>query len=369
MQSLNPYRARPGTIEFPPSINTINWFFNSTILPPCPADPNCNSFFAGEILNHGDSTIAEGGIGGTGGMIWSAEKYLYTKLKDNPSLLTGNTLMQSFVDARANTPMGQFYDIGKGVQSLYEIESSIKATLDANTAAIQSGIEQMQAIDAVLPEDPSSPQYETLLEDRQDLLDDILTKSQENENIYTALHDARVLAAESLLADNAAITATETFEINEQQFFDIFLNTVGKDNGHASPAQLQALENMALQCPEEGGRAVHWAIGLYGNLTSTTIEAQECEIGLREGKQQKIEVNAFTLSPNPTAGTCRVEYQLEKGSAGEIVVLDQTGRMAAKYPLTSQTGTFELDNLPAGIYFVQLRLDGGFRKVEKLVKF
>lgn len=302
-------------------------------------------------------------------MMWSAEKYLYTKLKDNPSLLTGNAMMQSFVDAKANTPMGHFYEIGKGVQSLYEIESSVKAILDANTAAIQSGIEQMQAIDAALPEDPSSLQYETLLEDRQDLLDVILTKNLENEAIYTALHDARVQAAESLLTDNAAISATETFELNEQQFFDIFLNTVGKDNVQASPAQLQALENMALQCPEEGGRAVHWAIGLYGNLTSTTIEAQECEIGLREGKQQKIEVNAFTLSPNPTAGTCRVEYQLEKGSAGEIVVLDQTGRIAAMYPISSQTGTLELDNLPAGIYFVRLTVDGDFHKIEKLVKF
>jgi len=84
--------------------------------------------------------------------------------------------------------------------------------------------------------------------------------------------------------------------------------------------------------------------------------------------KEVVENKLFTLHPNPTSGITHVNYQLEKGQTGELSVWDAFGKQVVLFPLDTDSGVFQLYNLPSGIYFVRLSVNGQVLQTEKLVK-
>lgn len=372
----NRYYARMNTNEWPPSINYLTgWFFGSSVIPECPFDPAC---ILGELppespISEADVSIAQEAVSALPGQIWQAEKYLYAKLKDNPGLLTGNSLMQTFVSDRKNTPLGQFYEIGKSLESLYAVSSEVLLQLQTNESAIRQALDSLEVLDMALAFDPPSPQYDDLVQRRLDAGFEISQLTQQNKQLYDGLHDNRVSLAENLLQINASVAANEIHEINEQDYFEVYLNTLGKDNYEASPTQLATLESIAQQCPEEGGRAVYWAIGLYGHLTGDLMEVQDCPVESRQAGQVITEDAASTsllmITPNPSGGEARLKYRLSGSGAGYITILDHTGREVARFELTGTTGELILPDFSPGIYLVRLTEGSQLIQTSKFIKF
>ncbi|TAK42331.1 MAG: T9SS type A sorting domain-containing protein [Saprospiraceae bacterium] len=319
-----------------------------------------------------DSLVAQGEVEGLAGIIWSTNKYLYGRLKDNPSLLEGNSLMQSFVSAHENMPLGQFYTIGKAIETFYQIDSATQVLLNANQHVIEANLAEIETIDEELAVLSPGPQYDSLLQQLQELTDLITQLTEENAGIYQGLHDARVQQADALLSINSAISTSEAYETNEKEFFDVYLRTIAKDNGQVTPTQLTTLENIASQCPAEGGRAVYWAIGLHGHLDGGLLEIQECGLGGRSddssnGKGIK-QANSFTLYPNPSSGDCKLVYELGEDNEGKILVADQFGREVSAYKISNTSGQLILADYPSGFYFIHLVVNGQAIQTEKLVR-
>ncbi|TAK40522.1 MAG: T9SS type A sorting domain-containing protein [Saprospiraceae bacterium] len=190
-----------------------------------------------------------------------------------------------------------------------------------------------------------------------------------NDTIFEVLQSNRLALADSLLDLNDAINAVEVFELNEKKVFDIFLNTIGKGNTSAAVAQLDTLESIASQCPEEGGRGVLEAINLYQALTNIGLYIMECSLKERAEKKQTLYANnKFGLYPNPAVSTCNAAYNLEKGQTGELSVWDAFGKQVAWYYIKAENGVVQINNLPSGIYFVHLSVNGRILQTEKFVK-
>lgn len=77
------------------------------------------------------------------------------------------------------------------------------------------------------------------------------------------------------------------------------------------------------------------------------------------------------LSPNPTNGTAGLSVNLAEAQALDVQVFDVAGRLIRDYPPfgKSQRHTLEIDlqNTPAGMYFVVLKTDNGV-VVKKLIR-
>jgi Secretion system C-terminal sorting domain/Periplasmic copper-binding protein (NosD) len=364
---LDYYLAQMGTPQFPDSWTPSNWFQNSTDPPQsCPVDPNCGLMLTGPEVNPSDIAIANGTLSGPAGMVYSAEKILYRKLKDHPELLDNDSLMQAFVQARENTPTGEFYALAQSAPSLFYVDSLTQAQLNGNMDTLHADLVQIEIIDSLLA---AGGPFTTLLQQRTELAQDANDRIAANAAIYDSLHNARLMSANDLLATNAAISTTAIYEQNEKLLYEVFLNTIGKDSSQATQAQLDTLQNIAAQCPGEGGDAVLAAIALHGSLTGSYLPIQDC-LGLREGENAKENAGIeFILYPNPTSGSCQISCSIQdKKAIYEIVVFDLLGNKIAVHKLSAGSNEIRLDDLPSGIYLVQLFQNEHPIQTEKLIK-
>lgn len=375
---VNEFRARQNTDEWPPSIDPqIGWFSNSTVVPTCPAEIGCENppgTTMMSALTELDNLIASGSSGTEDGLLWDLEKYLYARLKENPVVWEGNGLMQNYVNAKLNTPLGQLHEIGEGIKNLYKIDGATQAELDANSTAMSNKRTAIEAIEVTLASTAPGSQYDLLVQQRQVLVDELTALILANASIYADLKNVREQAANGLLESNNAITTSAVYQANEKSFFGVYLNTVGKDAEVATNAQLETLEAIANQCPAEGGRAVYWAIGLYGQLTGQLLEVKDCsnssagreqaEYPAKEGEMS----SGFTLFPNPADGPCTVVLNIKDDQTGFVILFDALGRELNRTAVSPGLHNMRLSDVAAGNYFVTLMLNDGTSQTIPFVK-
>jgi choice-of-anchor B domain-containing protein len=74
--------------------------------------------------------------------------------------------------------------------------------------------------------------------------------------------------------------------------------------------------------------------------------------------------------PNPSHGRNYLRYDLQAHRAGMVRVLDLDGRELRRMPVDAPTGVMTLDmELPAGMYFVVLEVDGQRLATQKLIRY
>jgi hypothetical protein len=125
---------------------------------------------------------------------------------------------------------------------------------------------------------------------------------------------------------------------------------------------------IAAQCPDEGGVAVLYAVQLHRIFTGSDLEIEECFEERSQKKQTPNNLNRIGIYPNPTNGVCRIDYKLEPGQFGNISVRDAFGKQLLIYALDTGGGTIQLEQLPSGMYFVQLLVNSNIIETQKLVK-
>lgn len=355
---------------FPESWNLFEFFDDfGNPTPTCPTDPDCELTEVVAEVTSTDIAIAQGELTEFPGMGNSAEQNLYRKLTENPGLLTGDSLMQAFVSANEDSTVGQFYTLRSRIPDLAKVPTATQAEMDGNLEQIQANLSEMDSIAALLAAQTSWPTYDSLQQQLDTLAQDIGQLYEANDSIYEVLQAGWQLLADSLIDFNDGINAAAIYEVNEKKVFDIFLNTIGKGDTTATAAQLDTLESIAAQCPEEGGRGVLTAIVLYRALTGDQLEPMDCGAQGRSASYSPHPTFArFELYPNPTSGITYVSYHLKKDQTGELTVLNVAGKQVAAHLLNSGNGVVQLDNLPAGIYFIRLSVNGRILQTEKLVK-
>jgi hypothetical protein len=166
-------------------------------------------------------------------------------------------------------------------------------------------------------------------------------------------------AAEALLIDNAAITATETYELNQQEYNQVFLDMIVNGQTEPDSTQRETLLAIAVQCPYEGGDAVYQARALLGDGAvyddSTACDTSGQQYLRRPTFTEK--TLAFNISPNPGSGHIFVELEKEAELEGEMIVANSLGvRISNQHIMPGdQVLAVLLEDMPSGIFYVTIR--------------
>lgn len=124
--------------------------------------------------------------------------------------------------------------------------------------------------------------------------------------------------------------------------------------------EYQTLKTLAAKCPDISGVAVYKARMLLSLVETVPFPYPDnCNTATAERNTEDENLSkslsaAYKLYPNPTRQGFTLEYTIEAGA--QVRILNTLGVMMAEYELpVNETALYiPTDNLPAGMYFVQV---------------
>jgi len=128
-------------------------------------------------------------------------------------------------------------------------------------------------------------------------------------------------------------------------------------------------------CPMEGGPdAVFQARGLAA-LFKIKFKPATCKGASKKSKEEddyvsKKGVKSLTLSPNPTNGNIRADYQFSDIQRRYWELYDVTGKLLYNKPTEDEKGVLNipLTGFSNGLYFLIIRENRGVIQSEKIIK-
>ena len=99
---------------------------------------------------------------------------------------------------------------------------------------------------------------------------------------------------------------------------------------------------------------------IYGGISVAVLLAAGLLLLYFKRKQDDYPTNANpptikNLFPNPTSGNINVEYE---SSAGQLLIVNSSGQIVKRMPITGSETQFDLSELPNGIYLATIQTDG-----------
>ncbi|MFN0175820.1 MAG: T9SS type A sorting domain-containing protein, partial [Saprospiraceae bacterium] len=371
---LSEYYYRSVNNETPPSVvPTIGsmWFFpalaNATadcLLDECPA-PDPLAFAPAARITRLDTLVAEGlavpsEAPYAEGREWQHWYNLWRKLSENPSLASGNTVMQDFLTGLSGSNIEALW----GVQSVIRDSLVSKASFLANVQFNLDTIMQMEAnildLDSLLGLAMSPTQIALLTQQISDQDSILNVRITAQETMCGQFESQRTAAIAGLLTQLASISPIIVCETNLRRVYEIYLLTVASDLG-ADSSQLAELETIAMQCPLGGGLGVSMAGALHQGLTGILPNQGTCDDIEERGTQKPSKSrSSLTLYPNPNQGSFVVSIPKElTGKHTLLRILDAQGGLVKTIAVNeAHTVSLDLTSLPNGLYFLSLLGDG-----------
>lgn len=173
-------------------------------------------------------------------------------------------------------------------------------------------------------------------------------------NDFATNHQDSISSASAL---NTSCVPANVIEANRKTVNDIYLRTWAEGILPFSSMDSTTLYNIAYQNPLIGGDGVYSARVMLG------IDVNDIATGNKTGQPDISEVkNSFAVSkiyPNPNSGTMQLDYFLDDGIQGELIIYDLTGRKIKEYKLINEKYTLSISEgaLKNGIYFYEIIID------------
>lgn len=187
---------------------------------------------------------------------------------------------------------------------------------------------------------------------------------------------------EALNAANAEIGGTKLQETNEALINALYIDYLRYGQDSLNGEEINAIGQMALQCPLVGGAAVYKARTLY-SLYRPAVLYDDLDICNSQGVYKGIgkgifddensllagqnvdAVSGFKIYPNPTTGMLTIVYT----HSGKLEVTDMVGRKIASCQLMGNKTTFSLpvEKMTSGIYLYRYMVNDKQIEIGKLV--
>lgn len=186
-------------------------------------------------------------------------------------------------------------------------------------------------------------------------------------------------AATKGAADATTLTALQALQpenLVEQTLKDVFGTLYSNATGltEMNEEDETQLRKIAQLCPIDYGFGVFTARAALVSLdTLPKHYISECEREMSpeemRDKTERLHANrGFSVYPNPSQGLLTVNYELEQGETGQVLVLDITGKQIRRVALdaTGTTIALELRDISSGLYLVQLGINGDITDSERV---
>src|SRR5690606_9890710 len=165
-----------------------------------------------------------------------------------------------------------------------------------------------------------------MLDDRDSLLGIIHLLDVDRHEQVEEITTDRATVFNTIRQNNAAISVSEIYEINQKRVNDIFLATIPLDSFELDSIQIDALDSIAWQCPWSGGDAVFQARGMLSIVRDTVYNdsllcAQQQYRLAGEGKP----ANKLKIYPNPADEVMTIE--IEEIDNATLRIFNSVGRI------------------------------------------
>jgi len=320
---------------------------------------------------------------------WIAEKDLYRKMQKNPGFGAGINVYGSFEDSRENGPVGKFYALYQGIEAAFAADSSQQALYRIGQDTIWVLLDSMANVTTELITETGMDSA-ALVIIRDALFERIAAKAAIQDSLYALILTNRSLRADTLLAENAAITVQKLYESNEKSVAGIFLSIIMKGAGSFTSTQEKTLQAIASQCPWVGGDAVYAARSLYrliepksyyddavlcgkGSIPQAMQRQENFPKEYNELEPQNEQISSETLEvavyPNPTRDVVHIAFSSQPEGVLETRLLTLQGRSLDRQAFEVASSNFSLstENLSAGMYFLQIRVGGQLITTKRIV--
>ena len=164
----------------------------------------------------------------------------------------------------------------------------------------------------------------------------------------------------------STVNDTNISETNLKTVYGIYNTSWLLGQYEFSSADSSSLYNIAIQNPADAGDAVYAAqvmLGLKVDLFGGNIT----RLAQPEGDDSVTDDNKLSVYPNPTSSLTNVVISITEGETGIIRMVDLQGRtVAVESVASSGYFIFDVSGLSAGIYFVELLINGAAIETRKI---
>jgi hypothetical protein len=175
----------------------------------------------------------------------------------------------------------------------------------------------------------------------------------------------------SAAIQNDAVSTTNLMETNQKEFNRLYLLPMQDSTYIYSTSDIDAIHNIAIQCPFDGGSAVWQARVLYCTILNQVIEFEDpCDQKAKTTPSYGSGGNTanFWVYPNPTDGDMTLVYNIPGDSKGRMVIYDVAGRVIKTYNLSNKGTSLKINegNLVPGEYFCSVYINDILDGTQKL---
>ena len=311
-------------------------------------------------------SFAEDNIANFGGALdepveWLSAAYLYRRVNEHLGLLNepGYT---SFYNQNTGSTVGQFIAMENSTESIFEIGAADLSTLNGNNSMLGTKVAGIRSMETQIAT-ASENDLAGLMAARAALYGDVANIGTASTNVWDQVQSQRSADAVQVISQNTGIATAYGFEANEKAVNDILLQTVAMGDIAYSGAQSATLENIAKQCPLQGGNAVFRARALLAGTVDSVFydNAALCGSPSQLAKPPiagAVTQSSFGLFPNPAKGQFTVQWDGNQyaGIGVDIVLYDLFGHRVLHRSASPKAGraTLSTGHLASGVYMCKV---------------
>jgi len=271
-----------------------------------------------------------------------------------------SSCLGDFYNGAATTTVGQFEQLRRKIQALFEPDNSVAQVFEDNYVGLNGlGNGVIGVLGELRDTSTTSQDSVALVAELDSLVQLMESVSLNQDTLDQAFRTEWTDKADSLLAENTAITASAQWEHNQRNYNRVLLSMIVNGQEEPDTNQLATLESIAYQCPFAGGEAVFQARALLGegyafNDSTLCVEIQPLI------KDNRVEEPMFMAYPNPGQYYVVVDLLEEAGEKGMVTMTDMLGRTLKSQVVNKgdQKVYLLLENVPGGMYYLSLNIGG-----------
>jgi hypothetical protein len=344
---------------------------------------------AGDCIEHivvsteTDKAIAAGTVDLTGlspAHGWTAKRYLYAKLQQNPGLQGDYAEFGPFLSSQFNTSVGQLYAVEQKIAEGLNVSASLAAQLGQIKTDESLALGEVLLADSVMDTSTDAAALASAQNGKNLALAELRTLDSLYNEVNNAYQAALTSKLQEALILNDAVAAVNDFEQHEKTVNNIAIRQVLFQNGELTAAQVATLSSIAAECPKTDGHGVYRARGLLtgcdaGNWSDDyagcnpvvpPVQEQVLDYGFGQRSDKKQLAAQALAYPNPA--TDGIFVRTVSGQYGLITLQDMTGRTWREAPFTTadEVKYLDLANVPSGVYTCAISGTNGEHQVIKV---
>jgi hypothetical protein len=292
---------------------------------------------------------------------WTGSRHLYKRLTAYPQAMTSDTLMQAFYSDKSSNSVGEFFQIDTALQNVFRPTGSLTSSIKTTNNIIRQNLDQIILLDSLLFSGPDHNDSLTYIEQRDSLINDMVIQDTTRSSLVSQLSAQRTTQMAAIESDNAAISGTEIYIVNQRRVNDIFLETMPTTDYALDSTQIAMLESIAWQCPWAGGDAVFQARGMLSIVRDTIYnDSLLCLNQQFRLAEESIIVDGVHVFPNPASDIVTIE--IRNGISGDLNIYNALGQPFYNEIVNEEkTISVQTTKWIPGLYYIILQDKNGIK--------